>query len=408
MGDVNLSKIISPSFFEIHKLIKKGEYSDYWLKGGRASTKSSFISIELILNLIKDKNAHAVCYRKIGNRLETSVYNQVKWAIHTLGLTEYFKFYKSPLKIEYELTKQQILFFGLDDPDNSKSIKIDFGYIKFLWFEELSQFDGMEEIRNVKQSIIRGGDNCITFCSYNPPIEPNNWVNIEAKVANSKRYVHHSTYLDVPVEWLGKSFLIEAELLKNTNNRAYRHEYLGEEVGTGLSVFTNIESRRISDEEIKTFDNICEGIDWGYSVDPFVWGKMHYARKYRCLYIYDEIYQVGLSNFEAINQVKRRHERTAEIIADSAEPKSIDEFDDAGLPIRGATKGAGSIRFGIKKLQGLVKIIIDPSRCPNTLREFSGYHYEVDKTGNPKANYPDKDNHCIDMTRYALEEQFEY
>lgn len=408
MGEVNLSQIISPSFFEVHKDIKAGNHSEYWLKGGRGSTKSSFISIELVLDLIKHPQAHAVCYRKVGNRLETSVYNQIKWAVRRLGLSSYFKFYKSPLKIEYKPTGQQIIFLGLDDPDNSKSIKIDFGYIKLLWFEELSQFDGMEEIRNVKQSVIRGGEDCLTFYSYNPPIEPNNWVNVEAKTNNPARLVHHSTYLDVPPEWLGRSFLIEANHLKETNNRAYRHEYLGEEVGTGLSVFTNIESRLLPQELIKSFDNICEGIDWGYSVDPFVWGKIYYDRKHRQIYIYDEIYQVGLSNYEAINLVKRKHERSAEIIADSAEPKSIDEFDDAGLPIRGAAKGAGSIRFGIKKLQGLEKIIIDPQRCPNALREFTGYSYEVDKNGQPKASYPDKDNHCIDMVRYALEEQFEY
>jgi phage terminase large subunit len=404
----DLTKLIAPSFYNVHKSIKKGEYSDYWLKGGRASAKSSFISIEIILGLLKDPLSHAVCFRKVGNRLETSVYNQVRWAIRKLGLSVYFKCYRSPLKIEYLPTGQLILFFGLDDPDNSKSIKTDFGYIRYLWFEELSQYDGMEEIRNVKQSVIRGGDGCLTFASYNPPIEPNNWVNAEAKTANFQRLVHHSTYLTVPEQWLGQSFILEAEHLKKVNERAYRHEYLGEEVGTGLSVFTNIVSRVLSAEEIKKFDIICEGIDWGYSVDPFVWGKIYYDRKHRQIYIFDEIYQVGLSNHEAINLVQQKHERSAEIIADSAEPKSIDEFEDAGLAIHGAQKGAGSIRFGIKKLQGLESIVIDPIRCPNILREFIGYHYEVDKTGQPKATYPDKDNHSIDMVRYALEEQFEY
>ncbi len=403
-----LSKLIAPPFYAIHLDIKNGGHTEYWLKGGRASTKSSFISIEIILTLIKSPGTHAVCYRKVGNRLETSVYNQIKWAVSALGLMPYFRFYKNPLKAEYTLTGQHILFLGLDDPENSRSIKLPFGYIKQLWFEELTQYDGMTEIRNVMQSVIRGGDDCLIYYSYNPPIEPNNWVNIEAKTDNPARLVHHSTYEGVPAEWLGKSFFVGVEHLKKTNERAYRHEYLGEEVGTGLSVFTNIESRILPEEETRHFDNICEGIDWGYSVDPFVWLKMHYDRKRQTVYIYEEIYQVGLSNRESIDLVRAVHDDDAIIIADSAEPKSIWEFADAGLPVERAEKGAGSVRFGIKKLQGLEKIVIDPHRCPNALREFTGYAYEVDKQGNPKASYPDKDNHCIDCARYALEQQFEY
>ncbi len=403
-----LSSLIAPPFNEVHLDIKSGGHTEYWLKGGRASTKSSFISLEIVLNLIKSPNTHAVCYRKVGNRLETSVYNQIKWAVNRLGLMPYFRFYKNPLKAEYVLTGQQILFLGLDDPENSRSIKLPFGYIKQLWFEELTQYDGMAEIRNVTQSVIRGGDDCLIYYSYNPPIEPVNWVNVEAKTINPARLVHHSTYEGVPADWLGKSFFVGVEHLKATNERAYKHEYLGLEVGTGLSVFTNIKSQVIAEEDKQRFDNICEGIDWGYSVDPFVWLKLHYDRKRQTIYIYDEIYQVGLSNKEAIDRVWQVHDDTAIIIADSAEPKSIWEFADAGLPIEKAEKGAGSVRFGIKKLQALENIIIDPVACPNTFKEFTSYAYEVDKQGNPKAIYPDKDNHSIDCARYALEQQFEY
>lgn len=408
MSEASLKKIIAPVFYELHRDIKKGLHFEYWLKGGRGSTKSSFISVEIILNLLLDPQAHGVCYRKIGNKLEKSVYNQIKWAVNALGLKSYFKFNKNPLQAEYLPTGQQIWFLGLDDPENSKSVKPVFGYTKILWFEELNQFDGMGEIRKVKQSVIRGGDDALIFYSYNPPPETNNWVNIEAQAKRPNRRVHHSTYLDVPPEWLGKAFLLEAENTKAENSLAYRHEYLGEAVGTGLNVFTNINLRSISSDEIRKFDHICEGIDWGYSIDPFVWVKCHYERKYKRLYIFDEIYQVGLSNDDAIDFVRKKHSPRCEIIADSEEPKSVDEFNDSGLPIRGARKGPGSVSFGIKKLRGLAQIIIDPERCPNTAKEWCEYSLDVDKNGNPKSKYPDKNNHTIDAVRYSLEDEFDY
>lgn len=408
MSEASLKKIIAPAFYDLHKDIKQGLHYEYWLKGGRGSTKSSFISVEIILNLLSDPQAHAVCYRKIGNKLEKSVYNQIKWAINALGLKSYFKFNKNPLQAEYLLTGQQIWFLGLDDPENSKSVTPVFGYTKILWFEELNQFDGMAEIRKVKQSVIRGGDEALIFYSYNPPPETNNWVNIEGQVKRPSRRVHHSTYLDVPAEWLGKAFLLEAEDTKNENPLAYRHEYLGEAVGTGLNVFPNVQQRTITSEDIRKFDNICEGIDWGYSVDPFVFIKLHYDRKYKHIYIFDEIYQVGLSNDEAIIQVFKKHTKSCEIIADSEEPKSIDDFDNAGLPIRGARKGPGSVSYGIKRLQGMYKIYIDSERCPNTYREFINYSLEQNKDGSVKSKFPDKDNHTIDAVRYSLEEEFDY
>lgn len=408
MAETSLKKIIAPAFLELHKLIKEKKYLEYWFKGGRGSTKSSFISIEIIINILKDPMAHAVCLRKVQNKLEKSVFNQIRWAINILGLSDFFTIKKNPLEIEYKPTGQLILFYGLDDPDNIKSIKLPFGYIKIVWFEEARQFDGIKEIRDAKQSLVRGGDEALIFYSYNPPADISNWVNKEARAENPHRYVHHSTYLDVPPEWLGKPFLLEAETLKQTNLQAYKNEYLGEEVGIGLNVFKNVQLRKIEKEEILRFDNICEGIDWGYAVDPFVWIKCHYNRKYKVLYIFDEICQVGLSNDDAINLVIEKHTKSTEIIADSEEPKSIDDFEMSGLPIRGARKGAGSVSYGIKRLQGLIKIVIDPNRCPNAAREFIEYSLEQNKDETIKSKFPDKDNHTIDAVRYALEDEFDY
>lgn len=399
----DISKIICPAFYDLFNKIEDNEYTHYWLKGGRGSTKSSFISIEIVLGIMRNPNTHAVCFRKIGADLRDSVYNQILWAIDILGVTTYFDAKIMPMEIIYKPTGQKIIFRGLDDPRKSKSAKMPKGYFRYIWFEELEQYAGMQEIRSVLQSYMRGGDVFTCFYSYNPPQTVGNWVNIEATIPVDNRYVHTSNYLDVPPEWLGQEFIIEAELLKKNNELAYKHEYLGEVTGTGGAVFTNVVQREITDDEIAKMPKFEYGIDWGFAVDPFAWGKLYYDKTRRDLYILDEIYKVGMLNDEAFTKIKDKGVGHDLIVADSAEPKSISEGQRQGLNIRGAEKGKDSVRFGIKWLQRLCHIYIDPKRTPNAWREFSTYEFEKNKAGEFISDYPDKDNHVIDMTRYALE-----
>lgn len=403
---MRLSEIIAPSFYEIHKSIKNEEYTHYWEKGGRGSTKSSFIAIEIIQGIMKDAqngiHSNAVALRKIGLYLKDSVYEQLMWAIDILGVSEYWDDKISPAALTYLPTGQKILFRGADKPKKIKSIKFSKGYCKYVWFEEVDEFNGIEEIRTINQSLLRGGDKFFVFYSYNPPQSASNWVNAEVKLTRPDRLIHHSTYLDVPKEWLGEQFLVEAEHLKEVNLKAYEHEYLGEVTGTGGEVFTNVTCRTITDEEIKEFYNIRRGIDFGYAVDPFSYGVMHYDRKKKRLYIFHEFYKVGLSNYAAYEHIREENTKNESIKADSAEPKSINELWQYGLRIYPVKKGPDSIDYGIKFLQDLEEIIIDDVRCPETAREFLNYELEKDANGNFKAGYPDRNNHSIDMTRYAL------
>lgn len=399
---VKLSDVIISRYYDIHRDIKNRKHTHYWFKGGRGSTKSSFISLEIVYNIMRDKDCNAICFRKIGKDIEESVYNQILWAINTLGVQDYFRAYKSPYRIIYKPTGQVIAFRGLDDATKTKSIKLEDGYYKISWFEELDEFAGTGEIRKAEQSIMRGGNEFIAFKSYNPPQNVNSWVNKEVLKDRSDRLIIHNTYLDVPKEWLGEQFYIEAEFLKQLDELSYRHEYLGEVTGTGGIIFPNVEDLRISDEMISHFDNLREGLDWGFACDPFVWDKMHFDKTRRCVYIYDEVHKVGLTNDRAMEMLRPKTQ--VEITADSAEPKSIAEFQLANFKIKGAVKGADSVRYGIKWLQKLVKIYIDKERCPYTFEEFTTYELEKDKNGEFKDKYPDKNNHHIDAVRYALED----
>ena len=399
---ISLNELIAPGLKDAHCDIRAGRHVHYWLKGGRGSTKSSFVGLQIVLGIIKDPLANAIALRKVGVTLGTSVYSQIQWAIDSLQVNGYFKPYKSPPGFVYLPTGQQILFRGADDKAKIKSIKLPHGYFKLAWYEELDEFDGMEEVRNINQSLMRGGEEFRFFYSYNPPKSVNNWVNAEANITRTDRLVHHSDYRTVPRQWLGEQFFREAEILRQTNEKAYRHEYLGEATGTGGAVFENVELREITDEEIARFDKLYSGLDWGYSIDPTAWGKMNYYAPTQTLIIFDEYYKVEASYNTIAEAIKPRVKRL-KVTADSAEPRSIDELKKRGIYIVGAKKGPDSVDHGIKWLQGRTKIIIDPVRCPNTAREFTGYEYERDRHGNFKAGYPDKNNHSIDMTRYAME-----
>lgn len=404
---VFLDDIIAPSFHGLHRDIKKHRYTHYWLKGGRGSTKSSLISEEIILGIMKDANngimSNGVALRKVGLNLKDSVYEQLIWSIEALKVGHLWEPKISPLTLTYIPTGQKILFRGADKPKKIKSIKFSKGYCKYAWYEELDEFNGMEEIRTINQSLMRGGPEFFIFYSYNPPISIRSWVNEECIIENPDRIVHHSTYLTVPRDWLGEQFILEAEHLRSVNKKAYDHEYCGEVTGTGGEIFTNVSIRTITDEEIAMFDHVSRGIDWGYAVDPFHYTVNHYDKTRKKLYIFYEHQQVNFSNRKAAELIKEENILNHMITCDSAEPKSISEMKDYGLRVVGAKKGPDSVEYGIKWLQDMEEIIIDIKRCPCTAKEFLNYELEKDLSGNFKSGYPDKNNHSIDAIRYSRE-----
>lgn len=404
--DINLSSIIAPQFQELHKDIKAERYLEYFLKGGRGSTKSSFIAIEIILGMMRDAqsgiHSNCVALRKVGLYLKDSVHEQLIWAIDILGVTQYWDSKTSPQSLTFLPTGQKILFRGADKPKKIKSIKFSKGYCKYIWYEELDEFNGMPEIRMINQSLMRGGSKFVLFYSYNPPQSVNSWVNAEAQMTKPTRKVHHSDYTQVNPEWLGSEFIREAEYLKQSNPKLYEHEYLGVVTGTGGEVFTNVKCRSITKEEIDRFTSENRGLDFGFAVDPVAYNVMHYDRKYKRLYIYKEIDQVGLSNRKLYELISKENKRNDQVNADSAEPKSISELFQYGLRIQGVKKGPDSVSYGVKFLQDLNEIIIDDEKCPNTAREFLNYELKKDGNGNFVAGFPDKDNHHIDAVRYGL------
>lgn len=376
------------------------------------STKSSFVSTCIPLLMEMNPKIHCVCFRKFGTNLADSVYAQLEYTINEKlrPIAGHWLFKKSPLKIVNTRTSQQILFRGLDDPQKVKSLKAPFGYFGLIWLEELAEFDSIEEVRNVLQSLRRGGHYFQTFCSYNPPETSACWVNTEAakpQIVDGKlyRYVHHSDYRGVPREWLGDDFFISAELLRQTNERAYRHEYLGEVTGNGGAVFPNVVPMRMSDELIATFDSRRFGLDFGFALDPLHYSASHYDKKHRDLYIFDEINELNCTNIALAELLKAKKDDIGfnYIMCDAAEPKSIAELEGLGVNCLAAQKGPDSRRFSYRFLQSLAHIYIDPIRCPRTYDAFSQCEYLKNKAGEFISRYPENGgDDPIDSVRYAI------
>lgn len=404
------AKDIGKAFVDLYRDIKERRHDDYWLEGGRGSIKSSFWSQIVPEELENNPNWCAICIRKVANTLKDSVYSQLEWGMDKLSETYPFindnwVKTKSPLEMRNKKTGQMIYFRGADDPGKIKSIKPPKGmYIALIIYEEFDQMSGMNEVRKIDQSVKRGGNEFLTFRVYNTPKSKRHFVNVEKRTPNPKRLVHRSTYLDVPVEWLGQPFFDDAELLKENNPTTYANEYLGEETGDGGNVFENVELREITDEEIDNFDYIYMGMDFGWYPDPLAWTKMCYQSNKLTLYIFDEFVVNKMSNANVWKHLQEdKGVKNDDLItADSAEPKSIGDFQDYGALIRGAKKGPDSVDYSMKWLSSLAKIVIDPKRCPKSAEEFSVYEYPQDKDGNYITGYVDADNHCIDSVRYAM------
>lgn len=385
--------------------IRDKEHLEYVFKGGRGSTKSTTVGMTIVELMKNNHDIHAVVCRKVGNTIKDSVYNKIKWAIGKQEFTEEFGSKLSPMEITLKATGQKIYFRGADDPDKIKSINPEFGYIGILWFEELDQFAGPEEIRKIEQSAIRGGDLAWIFKSFNPPKTMNNWANKYVLEPKENRIVHSSTYLDVPKEWLGQPFVDEAEHLKEVNPNAYEHEYMGIANGNGGNVFEYLEIRDITDEEISRMDRIFAGVDYGWYPDSFCYLRTYYDSAREKIYLIDELYVNKWSNSKTADWIKKKGYDDYTMICDSAEPKSVNDFRDAGLPARGAIKGPGSIEYGFKFLQTKT-LVIDPKRTPNAYKEITEYEYDRDKEGNVISGYPDGNDHAISALRYAYEPLF--
>ena len=404
-----LSELIPKKFHSVWKVTLNSDILNIVCKGGRGSGKSSDIA-HIITQLLMRYAVNAVGIRYVDNTLEQSLYEQMKWAIDQQGVTHLFKFNKSPLRITYISRGNYMIFRGAQNPERIKSLKDSRFPFAIGWIEELAEFKNEDEVTTITNSLLRGelddGLFYKFFYSYNPPKRKQSWVNkkYETSFQPKNTFVHHSTYKDNP--FISKEFLNEVEAARERNPRRAEWEYDGKAIGSGVVPFDNLQVKAgcITDEMVANFDNIRNGLDFGYATDPLAYVRWHYDKKKNGIYAIDEIYGVKISNREFSKKAVTKGYQTERINADSAEPKSIAELRNEHFMsnVYGVKKGPDSVEYGEQWLDDLDFICIDPLRTPNIAREFENIDYQTDKDGNPKPRLEDKDNHTIDATRYAF------
>lgn len=398
------AECLGSAFVDVYRAILAREKRHFDFRGGRGSLKSSFAALVLVDDILRNPRKCGLALRQVADTMRDSVYAQIVWAIGVLGVAEEFECTVSPMRCVRVATGQVIYFRGGNEPDKIKSMKPPEGmYIGVLWYEEADQFRGAAAMRSINQSVLRGGDDGIVLRSYNTPVSQRHFINLQAREEGETRLIHHSHYKDAPRHWLGSAFFEEAENLRQANPRAFAHEYDGEATGTGLTVFDNVTERAITDREIAGFDRLYYGLDWGWYPHPTVFMECYYHAASRELFLYGELYRLKTPSADLAQQMARF--KACPITADpgGGGNRSIADFVEWGFCMTAARKGPGSIEYGIKWLQSLNRIVIDPARCPNAARQFGLYEYSKDKDGNPVTGYPDEQDDCIDAVRYALE-----
>lgn len=394
------------------ELVGKG-YRDFWnfkgryrvCKGSRASKKSKTTALFFIYSMMKYPGANLLVIRKVYRTLKDSYFTDLKWAINTLQVNDYWSVKESPLEMVYIPTGQKILFRGLDDPLKVTSITVETGNLCWAWIEEAYEINKEQDFNMLDESI-RGTVEEPLYkqitLTFNPWNE-RHWLkkrffdvedeNIMAKTTN---YMCN--------EWLDDSDKKLFEDMKKNNPRRYQVAGLGNwGIVEGL-VYENWEEKEFDVNEISKRKGVKSafGLDFGYTNDPsaFFCGLIDVANKE--IYVFDEIYKNAMKNRQIAEEIIRKGYGKEKIVADSQEPKSIDELYDLGLKgIRKSRKGRDSINNGVQYIQDY-KIIIHP-RCVNFITEISNYMWDKDKFDNPVNKPVDDFNHLMDAMRYALE-----
>lgn len=404
-----VSQFIPEVYHPAWRSMRNFSHDEYWFKGGRGTAKSTTAANRGVTLIVRDPTANFVCFKKHKVEIEDTVYAEIGKVITRLNWGDLFRFKTSPFEITYRPTKQKIFFRGLDDSGKSKGITAKVGYVQGAWFEETDQFAGMKEIDTVLQALGRGGPHFHVIFTYNPPESPANWVNVEVGKVNPRRFVLHTTYKDIPADWLGPFFFHKMEAIRADSEMRYRHEYLGEVTGTGNEIFRNVKQVHFSKEDIAEMRRKRWAMDFGQGDPTTIVGTNYIPRMVDGvdiggrLQIFNEWYKVDARNREIFAAIKERGLEYETIEADSGGGglSVINEMRDLGIRgIRQAYKPGGSVERGIRWMRGLQAIEIGDD-CPNAYREFSTYIYDTMRDGTNRNEFPDRDNHTIDPARYS-------
>lgn len=377
------------------------------LFGGSSSGKSVFEAQRTLINLMQGGRNYLIV-RNVAASLRSSVFNELQKAIYRYNLSKLFSTNKQEMTLTCKNGYQAFLK-GLDDPEKLKSIVPMKGVITDIWVEEATEIkeDAYKQlVRRLRG--LEGEKKRITL-TFNPILKSHwiykKWFNpiIDHTLEKQKLY-RDKNLLILKTTYKDNHFLAPedvAELENETDEYWYNVYTLGNWGVLGDVIFRNWRIEDLSDR-IRYFDNIKNGLDFGYSADPAAYVRIHYDKPHKTIYIFRHLYETGLTNKDLAVRLKPVVNKER-VVCDSAEPKSIEELKRRSIRAVPAAKGPDSVRFGIQWLQG--QNIVIHRECQDVINEFSSYHWKKDRWGESLDVPVDKDNHAIDATRYAMEEE---
>jgi len=377
--------------------------------GGSSSGKSVFVvGQRTVWDLMNGGRNYLIC-RQVGRTIRNSVYNEILKVISSWGVGSLFNVNKSDMVITCS-NGYQILFVGLDDVDKLKSITPARGVITDVIVEEATE----AELASIKQleKRLRGGSEDVkkrisllfnpilqSHWIYNEYFKPIAWADNQTEYKSDEISILKTTYKD-------NRFLTRQDIfrLENEKDKYYHDVYtLGNWGVLGSVIFKNWAVEDLSDM-YNQFTNKKFGLDFGFASDPVALHCSHYDKMRKIIYAYDEFYDTELTNPELAALIKPIVGNEI-VVCDSAEPKSIKELRDNKINAVAAKKGKDSVTFGIQWLQQQTMIV--DKRCINARNELQTYKWKEGADGKPVSppRPIDKNNHWIDATRYAYEEE---
>lgn len=388
-------------------------YKEYWnfkgryrvVKGGRGSKKSTTTALNIIYRMMKYPLANTLVVRKVQDTQKDSTWAQLRWATKQLQVSHLWNFNRSPLEATYLPTGQKILFRGLDDPLKITSITVDTGYLCWCWFEEAYQITNEDDFDKVDMSIrgeLPDGYFKQITITFNPWNEKH-WLKSRFFDQQSENTLSITTTYECN-EFLDDADQNLFEWMKKNKPKRYRVEGLGDWGVSEGAIFDDWQEKEFDWHEISKREKAvsCFGLDFGYTNDPTAFIASIVDTEEKEIYIFDEHYKRAMLNNDIAEMIQYKGFAKEKIIADCAEPKSIEEIRQFGVwNIQSASKGKDSIVNGIQLIQQY-KIYVHP-RCVNTIVELSNYVWVTDKTGKLLNKPIDEYNHLMDALRYSME-----
>lgn len=393
----------------MQELVGKG-YADFWntkqryrvCKGSRGSKKSKTAALNMIYRLIKYPESNGLCVRRYSNTLRDSVYSDLKWAIHRMGLDGHFECTVSPMQILRKSTGQKVLFRGLDDGLKITSISVDKGYLCFVWIEEAYEIGNEDDFNKLDLSLrgeVPDGYFKQITLTFNP-WSANSWLKTRFFDRKDTDIFAQTTTWECN-EWLDdadKSIFIK---MKDNNPRRYRIEGMGEwGIAEGL-IYTNVACEDFNIDDIRKLEGIKSAfnLDFGFT-DPTAFVCELVDNKAMTIYVFDEWYQTGVTNKDIAEKIKAMGYAGQRIICDSAEPKSIAELQNEGIKAEPSRKGKDSVKYGIQLIQNY-RIVVHP-KCAEFKKEIDNYCWGKDRDGR-LTDKPDHEfSHGMDSMRYGV------